>query len=123
MRDLAVDALATYRLARLVHTDTFPPILKWRQAFVARHTNVIGVPVTVLAGYQDDGQAITEQQTHEHEEPDAWAELVECAWCSSVWVAFGVLAARRLFPRAWDAVARPLAFSAVAGLLSTAAND
>lgn len=47
-----------------------------------------------------------------------WTELLRCAWCGSVWVAFGVVAARALFPRTWPWVARALASSAVAGHLA-----
>ena len=40
----------------------------------------------------------------------------ECAWCTSAWVAVGVVAARRLAPRVWGPVATALAFSAVTGI-------
>lgn len=45
------------------------------------------------------------------------AELVSCAWCSSVWLAVGVVIVRRY--RWWRPVALALAFSEVAGLTSS----
>lgn len=45
--------------------------------------------------------------------------LLSCPWCVSVWVGFGVVAARRLAPRAWGEVVAPaLAVSAATGLVS-----
>lgn len=44
--------------------------------------------------------------------------LVECPWCSSMWIGLGVVLARRLAPRLWGPVAEGLAFSAVAGLVA-----
>lgn len=101
-RDLMVDAAATFRLARLVASDTFPPVAKLREAFVDRHTKIV----------HDD-----ETGGHDHV-PDSWAELVECPWCNSWWIALGVVAARRIAPKQWDVVARALAFSATAGVVS-----
>lgn len=45
-------------------------------------------------------------------------ELLQCPWCLSIWVAAGVVAARRLAPRVWGMVARGLAFSAGAGVIT-----
>lgn len=87
--DLLFDALATYRLTRLVTTDTFPPALAARKKIV---TN----PAT----------------------PDWAAELVECPWCASFWIGAGVVVASRVAPKAWKPLARALSFSAVSGLLS-----
>lgn len=44
------------------------------------------------------------------------AGLVDCPWCVSMYVAFGVVAARRFAPRAWSPIAAALAMSEVAGL-------
>lgn len=52
--------------------------------------------------------------------PNAWfTELATCPWCMSVWVAAGVLGAHALVPAWWPYAAAVLAFSAVAGLLSS----
>lgn len=48
--------------------------------------------------------------------PEPIAGLVDCSWCVSMYVAFGVVAARRFAPRAWSPVAAALAMSEVAGL-------
>jgi hypothetical protein len=47
-------------------------------------------------------------------------ELSSCPWCMSIHVAFGVVLARKIAPRAWGPIATALAFSAVAGILSEA---
>jgi hypothetical protein len=87
--DLALDALSVYRLTHLVTDDAI--LDGARAAYVDRMV--------------ESGHA-------------KFAEVVQCSWCTGVWCAFGVVVARRAFPRAWSAVARALAFSAVAGILS-----
>ena len=77
---LVVDALAAYRLTRLVTEDRITAPLRDRV-------------------------------------PAGWAsELVGCSWCVGVWAAAGVVAARRLAPRAWTPVAEVLAVAAVVGI-------
>lgn len=82
--ELAIDALATARLTRLIVEDRVPfgPI---RDRLEER------------GGYL--------------------GELVSCPWCSSMWLAAGVVAVRRY--RWWRPVALALAFSEVAGLAAT----
>lgn len=41
---------------------------------------------------------------------------IDCDWCVGVWVAFGVVAARRYAPAVWSPVATALALSALTGL-------
>lgn len=98
MIDLLVDALATYRLTRLAVVDTFPPVKALRERIVEQHTR-----------QWPDGEG------GYNVEPDWLAELIGCPYCSSVWLAFGVVAARALFPKQWKPVATALAFAAVAG--------
>lgn len=89
--DVAVDALATYRLTRLVQRDTLPPVVKFREAVRAADPR-----------------------------PPDWAlELLECPWCLSVWVGLCVSVARRVAPRSWSAVGAALAASAVTGIVMT----
>lgn len=90
--DLAVDALAAYRLTRLITTDTFPPIKAVRDRVVSAH--------------EIEG------------DPDAWAELVQCPWCSGMYVAFAVVLLRLRMPGLWGWVAKALATSAVVGMVS-----
>lgn len=47
-----------------------------------------------------------------------WVELITCAWCLSIWVAGGVVIARAVSPRLWGMIARALAFSAAAGVIT-----
>ncbi len=98
---LAVDFLACYRLTRLVVEDTFPPVKVVRDAIVRRHTTV---------------RAITAGGTIE--EPHALAELVQCPWCASFWLAALVVVARWNVPGWWTPVAVVLALSAVSGIVS-----
>ena len=85
--DLATDALATYRITRLVTTDA------------------ITAPARKALNHRGVG--------------GNWlADLVSCPWCTGVWVAFGVVAARRVAPRDWVPIAQALALSAAAGLAS-----
>lgn len=84
--DVVVDALAVYRLTRLVQEDTLTEPAREAVALVLGESR--------------------------------WSELLHCPWCLSVWLAGGVVLARRVFPRAWPAVARVLAYSAVTGLLT-----
>lgn len=139
--DLAVDALAVYRLSRLVARDTFPPVQKARDAWYACHP----LPGQVLPPSTKvrvlDGATIGERGTVEwagetttpsgrrvkiatkatgivggdewYAVGDPLGEVVDCGYCNSIWLAAGVVAARRYAPRVWDPVARLLAFSAV----------
>jgi len=53
----------------------------------------------------------------------AWgSELIDCPWCFGFWVSVATAVVRRLFPRTWRMVSRPLAISAAVGLIATAAN-
>jgi hypothetical protein len=45
-------------------------------------------------------------------------ELLQCPWCLSIWVAAGVVIARAGAPRVWGKIARGLAFSAGAGVIT-----
>jgi hypothetical protein len=88
--DLVVDALASYRVTRLVVSDGI--IESQRRAVVER----------------------LRRRGHRK-----LVELSECPWCIGFWVAAGVVVARRLAPRAWSPVADVFAFSAVSGLLAS----
>jgi hypothetical protein len=86
---LLVDALATYRLSRLLTRDSLPLVQAPRDAVLARWGH------------------------------SSWSELAVCPWCISVWLGAGVVAARLLAPAAWTPVALVLAYSAVTGLLAS----
>lgn len=95
-----MDALAAYRLTRLVTEDTITKPL--RDEIVDRGSTVPG-----FAGTGQPGRG--------------WryaAKLVECPWCAGFWIACGVTIARRVAPRVWEPVAVALATSAAVGALA-----
>jgi hypothetical protein len=47
-----------------------------------------------------------------------WTELLSCPWCAGIWVGAGVVLARAAAPRLWGMIARGLAFSAGAGVIT-----
>ena len=86
---LAVDALATFRLTRLVIEDEITSPI--REAVWKRYD----VSDTKI-GY-----------------------FLTCPWCVSIWVGAGVVAARRIAPSAWEPVAAVFAGSAVTGMIAS----
>jgi hypothetical protein len=84
-----IDLLAIARLTRgwTVDADDFPPT----------------APVKALARRMLTGTP--------------WEPLLECRWCTSVWVAVVVMVAKRTAPRAWRPAAGIFAASQVAGML------
>ena len=84
------DALAAYRLVRLLQRDQLPPLPDLRSR------------LTRAAGDR------------------AWGELLHCAWCAGFHVAALVVAARHTAPRVWGPLAAVLATSTAVGLLATA---
>lgn len=90
MIDLLVDALAVHRLTRLVVTDD---IAARPRAHVMRSLKA--------AGYEKamDG--------------------LRCEWCSAVWVAAAVTAARAVAPRTWRRTARFLALADLSGIITS----
>ena len=89
--ELAVDALATWRLTHLIVEDVFPPIAAAREAVIERFG------------------------------PDSSVSyLVSCIFCTGVWVAIGVSAARTIAPKRWHPASRMLAIAAAAPLVEAA---
>jgi hypothetical protein len=88
--DLVLDALAAYRVTRLLVSDGI--VDRQRGAIVDRLRR---------GGHRK------------------LVELSECPWCIGFWVACGVVAARRAIPRTWAPVAEAFAFSAVSGLVAS----
>lgn len=89
---LVVNALAVYRLARLITRDTI---------FDRQRTAMLG------------------RWVHGRRKHMQLAELIVCPWCVSVWIAAGVLVLTRYCLGWWQWVAVGLAMSAVAGFLSS----
>jgi hypothetical protein len=86
--DLAVDALAVFRLTKLVVDDEI--FADAREKLLDRFH-----PDETKIGY-----------------------LITCPWCVSIWAGGAVVVARAVAPRAWDLAAQALAFSAVTGLVA-----
>ena len=86
--DTVVDAVAVYRLTRLLQRDSVPPMPAIRQAVLDR---IATTP---------------------------YGQLVDCPWCLSVWIGLLVAIARRVSPRLWAVAAFVLASSAVAGVIT-----
>lgn len=129
-----IDAVAVARLTRLVTQDTFPPVRRLRERIWCRYpiegtlldakmgwtltpveepsvARRAGVTVKVACGPDKTAGYVAE--------PHPIGELFSCVWCSSFWVALGVIAVRRFFPRLWDPAAKAFAMSEVAGILGS----
>lgn len=90
MEALLTDALAVHRLARLVVTDE---IFDRPRAHVKASLHAAGYAKAV--------------------------EGLGCEWCTGVWVAAAVTAARYVAPRVWQPVARALAAADLAGIVTS----
>lgn len=114
--DLLVDVGATYRLTCLVVRDaiTAEPRERLVRRMYARAGNELA---REQLGETAAGGGWVEQVADDGPRAPKIAKLVTCQWCASVWVAFGVIAARGLFPRQWRQVARALALAAAAGMI------
>jgi hypothetical protein len=86
MDNLIVDALATQRLTRLVVEDAITEPIR---NFIFKK---FGEPEDNRISY-----------------------LITCPHCASMWIGFGVVAARTIAPKAWRPLSYALAFSSVTG--------
>lgn len=124
LTEFALDALAVHRLTRLVTDDELTR--PWRDKTV-EHAYVHGrwlggrtdlrteeLAAAVATGVIDWSEAVEQDDN-----PPKVATLVTCRWCASVWIAAGVLVARRVAPSWWAPAARLLALSSVSTLLAT----
>lgn len=110
---LLLDFLAVFRLARLVTTDTLTEGLRDKIVEAAYITDGRG---EVKAGTADSwSRDVVADDPH----PPKLAVLITCPWCSSVYLAFGVVILRRVVPRLWAPISEALAMSAVAGLVAS----
>lgn len=113
-----VDALAAYRLTRLVTHDVLTEPLRDAVIERAYRGRVTTAPTPRTPGaLNSDGQPWTWTDTVIHDpDPPKLATLVTCAFCASVYAGFGVVAARKLAPKVWSPVALALATAAAAHL-------
>lgn len=117
---LVVNALVAFRLTRLWVSDMLPPLPRVRDA--VERWALSRWPATGAIG---NPEAPAEHQATEriYGGTPPLAYLVNCAWCSGYWVSLAVFLVATLLPAAvWVFLAVPLAFSAVVGLLHTAAE-
>lgn len=98
---LTLDALACFRLTRLLVSDTITQPL--RQAVIG----TAYAPERDLSGF---AMPVAKRPR--------LAEFVTCPWCMGMWLAGLVVLCQALIPAVWIYAAALLAFSAVAGLLS-----
>jgi hypothetical protein len=98
MNGFVIDALAVYRITRLVTRDTITEEL--------RETIAQEIQTTVQAGL------ITQKTA------DKLTYLMECDWCMSIWVATIACFFKKYIPHVWDTIKYIMAASAVAGALS-----
>lgn len=114
MIPLLLDALAAFRLTRLITADV-----------------ILDGPRDVVVAWAYGDRKQDGDEPSMPEVPGAWsgyameddrapkvARLITCRWCAGMWVSLAVVAARRRFPRAWPPLAEALAFSAGAALLA-----
>lgn len=91
---LVIDALATFRLTRLIIEDTITAPLREKVKYQAmREVDTPGMAAKIET-------------------------LLSCPWCVGFWVACGVVTARTVAPRLWDPAARVLALSAATGIIA-----
>jgi hypothetical protein len=90
---LVVDAAAAYRLTRLVVSDS---ITSTPRNAALRWTDAPGRGAQLRSRL---------------------GELLECYWCSGLWISAAVVAARRTIPDLWSPIARALALSTAVGLV------
>lgn len=126
---LLIDALAVYRLTRLVTKDTLFQEARWW--ILRRWPSEITTfpPGVVLSDVAGDHQTIGHLFDSGREvflaegdnEPEwvatktyKWTELLECPFCASVWIA-GAVVAMRVY---WDWWQYPALALALAGLVS-----
>lgn len=109
-RDLALDAIATFRLSRFVTEDVITRPVRARLIRAAyRHRD--GFVQTLSEAEWDDLPS-------QDDDAPKLADFLRCYWCTSAYLAVAVLAARRFFPREWEWIARGLALSAAAALIA-----
>lgn len=75
--------------------------------------------LTKLAIEDEITQPIRDRLVGDRNPDDSrWAYLWTCPWCMSIWVAAGIVFARRRAPGAWRPTAEVLAMSAITGWLA-----
>lgn len=114
--ELALDAVAAYRLTRLATADTITEPLR-------------GSIITASYAWNgDEDQLALQREANPFStwadlvamdpEPPKMAKLVTCRWCAGWWISVLVVVMRRRHPRLWQPVAEVAACSAAAALIA-----
>ena len=132
MIEWLIDALAVYRLTRLVTKDSFPPILRAREWLLRRwpsEDTELGESEWSehLSGWVEvprpEGVRAWEwERRWVPVEPHWLGELITCVYCASIWLAGLVVAGRAWLP-GFGYLSLILAFSALAGFISKADQE
>lgn len=113
--DLITDAVAAYRLTKLVTDDVITEPIRdavIERAYADRFVRT-GAPVP-----NPERRVKWTELAQDDDDPPKLATLVTCRWCTGVWFGFGIVAARAICPRWWDPIARGLALAAAAALIA-----
>lgn len=133
-----LDALAIWRLTRLVTTDDFPPIKAAREWVLRRwpssdteftddEIDAAEWPEEPEAGWEPHGW-VKETRTPVVWTGEAWSprdghwlgKLITCPWCTSVWVGLGFVPLLPPMPlTVVSYLGLVMAFSGLAGLISS----
>lgn len=118
--EVAVDAVACYRLTRLATGDG---ITEPARSAILRQVYLAFRGEDDVADMEADAPHSTWTE-RAADDPDApkLATLLVCRWCAGVWVAAGIAVARRRWPTRWAVVAEVATVAAAAGLLAGAEN-
>lgn len=126
MIGLLLDAAATYRLTRLATADVITQPA--RERIIDAAYTAAGRREEAIAAWGSANES-TQSPEFWHDvvvldaEPPKLATLITCRWCAGMWVAFAVVVARTVAPRAWAPVRDALAFSTAAALLARLEDD
>lgn len=112
--DLALDAMAAYRITKLITDDEITAPIRDRIIQRAYGARLVRLDEFTLPTGRFDWTALAIDDP----DPPKLATLLTCRWCMGVHIGFGVVVARRLFPRWWPDVARALAYATAAALLA-----
>lgn len=121
---LLINALAVFRISRLVATDDFPLIKSAREWLLRRwpsdDTEFFASEVeTVDGGYEvrnTKTSVVPYEDRYIPVYPHWLGVLVSCIWCNSWWVALSVILIDYWWA-GWRWIALGFAYSAIAGLL------
>lgn len=116
---VVVDALAVNRITRLVTADTITRPLRARLIALSYGTDEWSrsgmIPV---GGYKALTESEWDLRPHDDDDAPKLAAFIICPWCVGLWISIGVVVARRYAPRVWQPLAKVLALSSAAALIS-----